>query len=123
MFARGKLIENEICSDRGALLKGAGFLQDVFGEEVLDLGLIADDLVISGLDQLLAAVAKLLTDGLLHAWIFQLPLARGFPGDELYDPVAEDLVAVGVGDHEHSRILAGLELVDGLIGWPIAFQR
>lgn len=36
---------------------GSGLLHDVFGEEVFDLGFVMNDLVISGLQQLLAAVA------------------------------------------------------------------
>src|SRR5208283_873716 len=88
-----------------ALLYGADLLQNVFGEEVLYLGLIADDFVIGGLQQLLAAVAKLLTDGLLHARVLQLALSSSLFADETHYAVAEDLVTVWVGDYEHGRIL------------------
>ena len=69
MSARNQLIEIESCCD--VLLQRSCLLQNALGEEILDLRLVADDLVIRGLDQLLAAITKLLTNGLLHSGIFQ----------------------------------------------------
>src|SRR5271166_4244212 len=83
------------------LLQGAGFLQDRLREVVLHLSLVADDLVIRRLQQLLLAVAKLLANGLLHARILQLALTGSFLADEPYHAVTEDLMTVGVGDHQH----------------------
>jgi hypothetical protein len=56
-------------------------LQQIVGVVVVDLGLIVDYVVVSGLKQLLAAVAQLLADELLHAGIVELSLSGGLFGN------------------------------------------
>ncbi len=52
-------------------------LEDLFGEEVLDLRLIVQHLEIGVLQQLRPAIAQLLPDRLLHARIIQVALPGG----------------------------------------------
>ena len=55
-------------------------LQDFLCEVVVDFGLVADGFVVGLFQQLLAAIAQLFADSLLHARIFQLTLAGGSRG-------------------------------------------
>ena len=68
-----------------------GVFEDVFGEEVFDLGLVAEHLEVGGFEQLRAAVVELLADGLLDAGVVDFALAGGFAADELVDGVADRL--------------------------------
>ena len=58
-------------------------LEYLFGEEVLDLGLVGQHLPVGGLEKLGAAVVELLADVLLHAWIAEVALAGRILTDEL----------------------------------------
>src|ERR1019366_2818742 len=96
------------------LLRGARLFQDVLGEKVFDLGLIANDFVIGRFEKLLATIAKLLANRLLHARILQLALPSGFLADETDHAKSENLVTVGIADHQHGRVLPRLQLADRL---------
>ncbi len=60
------------------LLGGTVAIQDFLGVIVFYLGLVAEDLVVRGLQQLFATVAELGSNGLLHARVGQLALSRRF---------------------------------------------
>src|ERR1017187_1426025 len=62
-------------------------LEDPFGEEVFHLGLVAQHLVVSALQQLLAAVAQLLADVLLHLRVAEIALAGRLARQQLEDGV------------------------------------
>ena len=64
----------------GRLLCQAVILQDLLGEEVLHLGLIANHVVVGRLQQLLATITKLIANRLLDARIVQFALTGRFLG-------------------------------------------
>ena len=78
-------------------------LEDLFGEVVLDAGLVAQHLEICVLQQLRARVAQLLTNGLLHARIVQLALSRGILSMQLVDRVADGMLPANPVERAESR--------------------
>ena len=63
--------------------------QHSLGVVVFHLSLIAQNLVISRFKQLLAAVAQLGSDRLLHSRVRQFALARGFLGNQFHNAEAD----------------------------------
>src|SRR5260370_926227 len=84
-------------------------LQDLLGVKVFYFRLVANYFVVRSLEELLATVAQLLANGLLHAGIGEFALSRGLFGHQLHDAIAEDLPGVGVHHRDHVGVLAGLE--------------
>src|ERR1700747_2154193 len=72
------------------LLGTPAVLQDVFRVKVLNLGRVAQHLVIRPLEKLLAAIAQLAADGLLHAGILPFALSSRLFGEQLDDAEADD---------------------------------
>ena len=91
-------------------LLGAAF-EDLFGVVVLDTGLVAKHFVVGIFEELGAAVAELLADGLLYARVVEFALAGGLFGDELIDGVAYGPLGAGFGKGQHVVIWPGLSLV------------
>ena len=105
------------------LLRRSCLFQNLIGKIVLYRCLVADGLVVGGLQQLLTAVTKLLPYRLLHARVFQFALAGGLLAEELNDTVSVNLMAVGIGHRQHCGVLAGLQLVDRVVGDLVRLQR
>src|SRR5438270_12549794 len=98
------------------LLLIASVLENFLGEVVFYLGLVAEDLVVSRLEQLLATFAELLADGLLHPWIVEIALAGGLLGQNLDDAVAKRFMSGGIHYADDAAVLAGLETGNSFAG-------
>src|SRR5208337_930930 len=92
-----------------ALLLRSRTLQNRICEVILDLGFVAQRLVVSGAQQLFAALAQLGSYGLLHPRIAHLPLSRRLPTDQTDDAEPGQL-AVGIASRQRRTVLACLEL-------------
>src|SRR5215469_11140852 len=80
---------SERASTPAALLHRAGFLQNIFGEKIFYGRFVTDVLIVGGLEQLLATVAELFANGLLHARILQFALSRSLFAHQTYDAKTE----------------------------------
>src|SRR5579872_2408009 len=95
--------------DFSVLLFDPVSVEHLFRVVVLDLGGIPQDLVVRGLQQLLASVVQLRANRLLHAGIVGFALPRWFLRNQLHDPESQQLLARTVyGDN--GTVLSRLEL-------------
>src|ERR1035441_3918800 len=64
-------------------------VEHLLGVEIFDLGGVPQNFVICSLQQLLAAIVKLRTDGLLDSRIAKLALSRRFLRHQFYDAFSQ----------------------------------
>src|SRR5678810_227325 len=98
------------------LLSCASVFQDFVSVIILYLGLIAQRFIISRLEQLLTTIAHLLSDGLLYAWIVQVPLPGGFFGQQFHDTETENLLGGRVGEYQHGAVLSRFQFQYSVAG-------
>src|SRR5579859_2283286 len=99
-----------------ALLFDSVPVEHLLGVVVLNLRAVAQHLIVSGLEQLFAAIVELRADRLLHAGIRQLALASRLFGNQLDDAEAQSLPGLGIYNADDRAILAGLKLCHGIAG-------
>src|SRR5579862_7774802 len=85
-------------------------LQNIFSVVVFDLGRVPQYLIVCSLEQLLAAIAELRSDRLLHPRILKFTLPSGFLGHNLHNPEAHQALAGRIDHRDHRAVLTRLEL-------------
>src|ERR1019366_3333891 len=98
-------------------------VEHLLGVEIFDLGGVPQNFVICSLQQLLAAIVKLRTDGLLDSRIAKLALSRRFLRHQFYDAISHRLPGRRIHHGDDGAVLAGLELHDRVPRcWVGSFQ-
>jgi len=104
-----------------ALLLRSRTLEDRISEVILDLGIVAQRLVVSRTQQLFAALPQLGLDGLLHRRIAHLPLSRRLSADQTDDAETSQFARIASG--QRRAVLPCLELGNRLGGLAIRLEE